>query len=344
MKAMVLREFGKALQLEHWPDPECGPADVVLEVRACGLCGTDLKIVAGDVPSVRLPHVPGHEVAGVVAEAGRDVKGLRPGDRACAHFYVPCLACEPCRAGRPNLCLEMPAGRIAGRLGFEWPGAFAERVRVPARALVRLPPDTPLDELCVCADAVATPYHALHTRLGVTAGQRLVLLGAGGGLGLHAVQIARAAGARVVAVDRGGNRIEHARALGADEGVDTAIPGQWEALLARGRFADAVIDMAGAAEIAAQATGCVKPGGHQVIVGYRYGERLPIPYQPAVSFELTFLGSRASTQSDLEAAVALVLAGKVRPVVAARVPLEQANQALESLRTAHLSGRTVLVP
>ncbi len=344
MKAMVLRAFNQPLTLETVPEPVCGPADLIVAVSACGVCATDLKIAAGSVRSVPLPHIPGHEIAGVVTAMGVDVTGFRVGDKVCAHFYVPCGSCANCRDGRTSICLHLAEGKVAGRLGFEWPGGYAERVRVPARVAVPLPPEAAAETFAISADAIATPYHALHTRLGVEAGDRLVLLGAGGGLGLHAVQIARAAGAQVVAVDKSPERLALAKELGAEECVDVAAPGAWQALLARGRFADGILDCAGAPDLGGAATQMLKAGGRYVFVGYRYAEPFPLPYQPAVSFELHFLGARASTMADLRATVALILAGQVRPVVGERLPLHRANEALESVRAGERPGRIVLIP
>jgi acryloyl-coenzyme A reductase len=344
MKAMVLRGFDQPLASETVPDPACGPEDLIVSVSACGVCATDLKIIAGHVRSVRLPHIPGHEIAGVVAAVGTQATGFHVGDKVCTHFYAPCLECENCRAGRTSICRELSGGKVAGRLGFEWPGGYADFVRVPARIAVALPPAAAVQDLAICADAIATPYHALHTRLRVEPGQTLILLGAGGGLGLHAVQLARAAGAHAIAVDRGAARLQLARDLGAEEWVDAATPGAWEALLRRGRFADGVLDLAGSPSLGGAATQALKAGGRYVIVGYRYEEPFPLPYQPAVSFELDILGSRASTMADLRAIVALVLAGRVRPVVGARLPLHRANEALECVRLAQQPGRVVLIP
>ena len=344
MKAMVLRAFNQPLTQETWPDPSCGPEDLVLAVSACGVCATDLKIAAGHVRSTPLPHIPGHEIAGAVAAVGTRVTGFHLGDKVCTHFYVACLECENCRAGRTNICLELSRGKIAGRLGFEWPGGFAEFVRVPARVAVPVPLTAAVEDLSICADAIATPYHALHARLGVAAGQTLILLGAGGGLGIHAVQLVRAAGAHAIAVDRGTERLRLAGDLGAEECVDSAVPEAWEALLRRGRFADAILDFAGSPDLGGAATQALKAGGRYVIVGYRYGEPFPLPYQPAVSFELDFLGARASTMADLRATVALIGAGQVRPIVGVRLPLQGVNDALESLRTAQRPGRIVLIP
>jgi propanol-preferring alcohol dehydrogenase len=343
MRAMVLRQFGEPLLLERVPDPACGPDDVILQVAACGVCATDLKIGAGKVKSTSLPHILGHEIAGVVAEVGADVSGLRCGDHVCAHFYVPCLRCPACRAGRTNICVEIPAGRLAGRLGFEWWGGYAEFVRVPARVVVGLPRTVNLSEVCIAADAIATPYHALRGRAGISAGETIVLLGAGG-LGLHGLQIARATGVRVIVVEKDARRREVARELGADEVVDSSFAEAWDELLGRGRFADAVVDFAGAPSLGSVAMSMVRPGGRYVIVGYQYDAPLPVPYQPMVSFEMDVLGSRASTVADLQACVDLILEGKVRPITTEPLPLEEANEALETVRRGLGVGRVVLSP
>lgn len=343
MRAMVLRAFGEPLVWETWPDPICGPQDVVLEVIACGVCATDLKIVDGHVPSVRLPHIPGHEIVGRVVACGPEVAGWEPGDVACAHFYVPCGRCDLCRAGRDNLCLALDAGREAGRLGFEWPGGFAEYVRVPARRLVRVPSGVEAAPLAIAADAIATPLHALRQRLGLRAGEEVVLLGAGGGLGLHALQIAREMGARVIAVDRGEERLNACRRLGAERCVDVDRPGAWQALLHEAPCCDAVVDLAGAPELGAKAMHLLRPAGRYVIVGYRYGAVLPISSQQAMRHEWEVKGSRASTLADLQAAVELVACGRLQPVVSERFPLQAANEALADLKEGRAPGRVLLM-
>lgn len=343
MRAMVLREWGRLLQLEFVVDPICGSDDVILQVAACGVCATDLKICEGKIKSTPLPHIPGHEIAGIVAERGANVNHLRPGDRVCAHFYVPCLVCGICRSGRTNLCSEIPAGRLGGRLGFEWDGGYAEYVRVPARVVVPLPETVRLEEVCIAADAIATAFHALHGRARVKPGERIVLLGAGG-LGVHGLQLAQAAGVQTIVVEKDTARLNLARQLGADECVRSTDEESWNGLLERGRFADAVIDFAGAPALGSAAMSLIKPGGRYVLVGYQYDTPLPVPSQPTVSFELDILGSRASTMQDLQATVEVILQGKVRPIVAPPLPLAEANDALRRVERGESVGRTVVSP
>lgn len=338
MRAMVLYEFGAPLVWERVSDPICGPEDVIIEVAGCGVCATDLKIIAGDVPGVSLPHIPGHEIAGIVVEIGSRVRGIERGQATCAHFYVPCGRCKYCAEGRTTLCSALI------RIGFNWDGGYAQYVRVPSQVLIPVPSDVDLEALCIAADAIATPLHALRRRAEIQEGWTVLILGAAGGLGLHAIQIAKLQGANVVAVDRGAERLRAAAEAGADEWVDTEVEEEWRALLERGPFVHAVIDLAGSPEAGSAAYGLLRSGGRYVAIGYRYGVPFLLPYQQTVSRELEFVGSRAATLSDVEEAVRLVLEGKIRPMVADRVPLYRANEALARLRQGSVVGRLVLIP
>lgn len=134
MHAMGLNAYERPPEFEPVPEPECGAEDLVLEVLACGVCATDLKIVRGDVPSVTLPHIPGHEIAGAVAEVGGDAEDrFKRGETACCYFFVPCNSCNNCRRGHINVCELLAGGDGAGRLGFELQGAYAQVQIAPSR-------------------------------------------------------------------------------------------------------------------------------------------------------------------------------------------------------------------
>ena len=196
MKALVLHEYNEELRLENVADPTLGPLDILLRVKACGVCGTDLKILSGKIPPpiVTLPHTPGHEIAGEVAEIGSAVRSVTVGERGLVYFYVGCKDCEMCRTGRENICFSIK------RLGFELPGGFAEFVKLPAYNFC--PVDEPISypEMGILPDAVATSYHALKTMAGMKVGEDVMIMGVGG-LGIHAVQIAKLMGAKVFAID-----------------------------------------------------------------------------------------------------------------------------------------------
>ncbi len=144
MKAMVLEKFGKPMAYRDVPEPEIGPTDILVRARAAGLCSTDLKIYDGQVPTVKLPFIMGHECAGEVAKTGSEVEGWEIGDHGVVHIYIPCGNCYQCRKGRENDCT-----RKLPRIGFERDGGFGEYVRVPARNLCRISKDIPFEQACI---------------------------------------------------------------------------------------------------------------------------------------------------------------------------------------------------
>ena len=264
MKAMVLTEFNQPLSLQEIPAPVPGPREIVVKVHYCGICGTDLKIIGGKLPGIiSLPHVPGHEIAGEVAAVGQGVTGLSLGDKGIAYIYAACHDCELCRSGRENLCFTLR------RLGFELPGGYAEYVKIPAYNFCKVSPGFPLEEMSVLTDAVATPYHALKSIASVRQGQTVLVVGAGG-LGLHAVQLARLAGARVAAADLRPESLEQARHYGAELLVKTTDGDPKKAILdwTNGAGVDVVLEGVGKDVTFSWSLYCLKRGGTLVIMGY----------------------------------------------------------------------------
>lgn len=339
MHAMVLNAYKRPLEFEPVPEPESGAEDLVLEALACGVCATDLKIVRGDVPSVTLPHIPGHEIVGAVAEVGGDAEDrFKRGDTVCCHSFVPCNSCNNCQRGHINVCELLAGGDGAGRLGFELQGAYAQYVRVPSSVAVRIPSDVDPTSVCITPDAVATAYRAVDDGAEVREGDDVVIIGAGGGLGVHPVQIAASSGAHVIAVDRGEERLGFAASSGAREVIDAAsFPAD-----ADGLKVDKVIDFAGVLGDLAILPQLLRAGGLCVAVGYRYGSSLCIPYHGCIVREIRIRGIRGSTFDDFVAALDAVVAGEAQPVVSARFPLEAANEALDHVARGERPGRTVL--
>jgi 2-desacetyl-2-hydroxyethyl bacteriochlorophyllide A dehydrogenase len=334
MQAMVLESFGAPLVRRTVPDPEPGPGEVVLRVLACGVCGSDLKIVSGALGDTPLPHVPGHEVAGEVVAQGPGVTAPRVGDRVACYFYLSCGECANCRNGRGTICL-----RLGGRIGFERDGGMAEYVRLPAALCLPVPDGVDAQTAAVLVDAIATPYHALITRGALAAGETAVVVGVGG-LGLHAVQIAHAAGARVVAVDVEPRRLDRALALGADEAVRFGAEG-WPP---RGLAADLVLDTAAAPQTLADDPRLLRPGGRLIMVGYRPGLAVAWDTADLVLREISVLPSRAATKPEVERTLELVARGRVRAAIDRRFPVSAANEAISALRAGQLDGRAVLLP
>ena len=214
MKAMVLEQFQTPLRWQDVPEPDIGPRDALVRVAANGLCATDLKISDGLVPTVPLPHIPGHEAAGEVVLVGAEVPGLQPGDHVTVYPTEGCGFCDYCRSGLENYCAAAP------RTGFEINGGFSQYMRVLGRNAVRISPEVPWEEAAIIPDAIASVYHALTRKARVQAGETVVIIGVGG-LGIHAMQLARIMGARVIAADVVPDKLRGAAEFGPDEIVNS---------------------------------------------------------------------------------------------------------------------------
>lgn len=339
MRAMVLEEYGSPLVLKDKPIPKPGPNEAVIRVRACGLCGTDLKIQAGKLPGTRVPVTMGHEPAGEVVAVGSDVRSLSEGDRVLAHFYVTCGVCEWCRTNRESVCKD-----IIGRVGFELDGGYADYLRLPASSFLPLAPGIGFEEGAILGDAVGTAYHALLRRGGLVAGETALVMGVGG-VGLHVVQMARAMGARTVAVDISDPKLDLARKCGADHAVRYGE--DYEQRVRDELGGDRphlIVETVGRPETVEANIKLLRPGGRLVIVGYLPGSTFRVDPLAALLDEISVLGSRACTKQDLKAVIDMVGRGVVKPVITQRFPLEKVNEAFKLLADDGILGRAVIVP
>ncbi|HBY95924.1 MAG TPA: zinc-binding dehydrogenase [Chloroflexi bacterium] len=341
MRALVLEEYGRPPVLREVARPEPGPQDVLVRVRANGLCATDLKMIAGHIRTITLPHIMGHEVAGEVVETGPEVTHLRPGDPVVVHVYIGCGLCVSCRTGRENLC---PGVR---RLGFELAGGFGEYLRVPARNAFRVAPSVPLEQASILSGSLATAYHGLKHKGRIQLGDTVVIVGVGG-LGVHAVQLARALGGRVIAADVVDEKLEAARAYGADAVINSAredLPTRVRELTG-GEGAEVVTEFvagSGLPAVLRQCLSCLRPGGRLVVAGYQYGHLLRVDTADLVYGQWELLGTRSSTKQDLVEVIRLVESGTVRPVVSTCYPIDEVATALDRLQRTPPLGRIVLI-
>jgi 2-desacetyl-2-hydroxyethyl bacteriochlorophyllide A dehydrogenase len=338
MKAMVLHRYGELLRAEEVPMPEPGDHEVLVRVRYCGICGTDLKIVDGKLPGIiTLPHVLGHEIAGEVAAAGAQVRGLAVGEPGIVYMYVPCHDCELCRTGRENICVSIK------RLGFEYAGGFSQYVKLPAYNFCPVSRSSPLQQMAVLTDAVATPYHALKRIAGLQHGQSVLIVGAGG-LGLHAVQLARLAGARVAAVDLRAEALRQAQEYGAELAVDPAHGDPRERVMrwTAGVGVDVVLEGVGIDATVSWSLLCLKRGGTLVLVGYDPQHPITVDTKEMHYNEWRIAGTRAATKQDLLELISLTERGELKPLVTAVMPLEEVNSGLAEVRRGTRVGRIVI--
>ena len=340
MYAMVLEQFGHPLGWREVPEPAIGDGEVLLRVMANGLCATDLKIAEGLVPTVSLPHIPGHEVAGEVAAVGAAVPGLQPDDHITVYPTESCGFCDYCRRGRENCCSTAP------RTGFELNGGFAEYMRVAGRNAVKIAPSVPWAAAAIIPDALASVYHALTARARVQAGETVLIVGIGG-LGIHAIQIAHLLGARVIAADVDGDKLNGAAEFGPAALINSRqqdLPQQVRELT-DGGGADVVVETVGGNAVAAalpESIACLRRGGSLAVLGYNYGIPLAVDTADLIYGQWSILGSRASTLQDVVEVARLVEQGRIKPVVSEQYPLHQAEQALARLRENPPLGRIVL--
>ncbi len=319
MKALVLKEYGR-LEVEEVARPAPGRDEVLVRVRACGICGSDVHGMDGSTGRRIPPIIMGHEGAGEVAGVGESVTGWKAGDRVTFDSTVYCGRCWHCLRGEVNLCDER---RVLGVscAEFRRDGAFAEYVAVPARILYRLPDGLSFEKAAM-VEAVSVAAHAVR-RTPLAAGASVVVLGAGM-IGLLVIQVLRAAGfARVIAVDLDDGRLELARRLGATAAIRAGSPGLAAGVraLCGGRGADAVFEVVGLASTVASAVECARKGGSVTLVG-NAEPRVDLPLQSVVTRQVTLIGSCASAGEYPECLELIASGGvNVTEFISASAPL-----------------------
>ncbi|HEV2342914.1 MAG TPA: alcohol dehydrogenase catalytic domain-containing protein [Actinocrinis sp.] len=326
------------LELRRVPRPVPGPEEVLVHIRAAGVCHTDLHLVDGVPDSPHFPLVPGHEIAGRIAAVGEDVSRRRVGESVSVYYYDGCGECGWCGEGLENLCRAAKS-----KWGFNVDGGFAEYVCVPARCALPIPEGLSFAEAAVLGCSGTTGVHVVEGIAGVRHGEAVVVIGAGG-VGLAAVQVACAAGATVIAVDPDADSRAAAVGVGAKDALD---PGrapaaqQLRALMPEG--CDVVVDTVGDDATPRQAIAMVRPRGRVVLVGYT--ERAAsIDVADIVTREVRVYGSVGATLAEARRTFELAAHGLLRPVIADTYPLERVGEALARLRGGRVTGRLVLEP
>ncbi|NHC22159.1 zinc-dependent alcohol dehydrogenase family protein [Nocardioides sp. IC4_145] len=344
MDAVVYRTYGERPTVEDVTEPACPADGVVVQVAATGVCRSDWHAWQGHDP-VPLPMVPGHELAGTVAEVGAEVRGWTAGDRVTVPFVVACGRCAWCAAGEHQVCPDQQ------QPGFTYAGSWAERVAVPAADtnLVRVPDELDLAAAAALGCRFATSYRALRAHGDLRAGQHLAVHGCGG-VGLSAVMIGVALGASVVATDLDPAAREAAWALGAEVVDPAAVPVADAVRDLTGGGAHVSIDAVGSPTTAAASVRSLRRRGRHVQVGLLLGEHAapPLPMDVVVAQELAVLGSHGMSAAEYPAMLDLVAAGTLDPaaLVTRRIGLAEAPDALAALGTPGAGGPgiTVVVP
>lgn len=340
MKAVQLTAHGTPGRFEarEGPAPKPDPDEVLLRVRACGLNRLDLWAEEGGLPvPVSLPRVLGAEAAGEIVELGADVDYWRKGDRVAVQSNLFCGACEYCLKGEESICLN---GKL---FGIDCDGGFAEYAVVPARALVRIPPDLDFTSAAAVALAGSTAMHMITHRAEVRSSDWVLVIAGGSGVGAHAIQIAKQLGAHVITTASTDAKREFARGLGADHVLDSGSP-DWPGEVRRitqKRGVDLVIEHVGG-ETFEKLFQCLARGGTVVTCGATAGREVKLNLWPFFVKQQRLIGSYGRTRGDLEATLEWAAMGRLRPCVHETYPLERLPDAFAALRSRKISGKIVV--
>lgn len=330
MSAARLYNAGEPLVVETVPRPVPHADEILVEVAACGLCGTDIHLaVDGDIPVSRSPITLGHEAAGVIVELGDAVAGLVVGQRVALFPSAICGECRFCRAGRESLC---EASKV---YGMSRDGALARYVAAPAFGAIPIPDEVPFAQAAIITDGVATPFHALRVRGALKAGEAVAVIGCGG-LGAHAVLLARMMGAGfIAAVDMQPEARVRALEFGADIAIDPAHEPNAGKTIRRqfGRGVDLALEFVGRAETVEMAIKTLDTSGRAVIVGVGPARPALPPLISFVGREYSVIGSFGMDKRDIEDLLALVARGRLdlSRSVTKTYPLADINEALARL-------------
>lgn len=341
MKAMVLKGPNTPFVLAQVPDPVAGPGEAVARVLACGSGLTIQHIKAGRI-AAGFPRIIGHEITGEIVATGAGVKGLAVGDAVTAYYYLNCGHCRWCLWSLEPLCTNS-----GGNVGRNCDGGYAEYIKLPAHIFIKLPEDLDYKahpaEIGVITDALATPYKVLK-RARIRSGETVAVFGAGGGVGIHQVMMAKWARARVIAVDVARNKFDACRKAGADEVVDASAGGVAQALLdlTKGEGVDVAIDYVSSTSTLEAGAKALGRRGRLVTLGGA-GQPFRASALDMLMKEQDLLGSRYVTRSEIIETLDLVARGEVWPIVTEIRPLEEAEALHERVERGQVTGRAALL-
>ena len=335
-----IHQWGGPLRWEPFEvsDPLAG--EIRIRVEACGIGLTVLNCIRGDLANdaARLPRVPGHEIVGVVDAVGPEVTAPAVGERVMAYFYLVCGSCDACRTGQDSLCRN-----LAGWVGVHRDGGYAPYTVLPARNAVALPAGIPAAQATAIPDAIATPLHVCKNRARIHPGDRAVIIGAGGGVGSHMVEMAALFGASVVGLEASETKFEAIRMMGgtpilSQSFSDVDLKPAWGT-----EPPTVVIDLLGSRASLEWGINTLSLGGRLVVLTTFRDVDVVLSPRDLVLRELTILGSRYASKGELAESAQLVAGGKIQPVVSHVVPPSQIEAVHGELQDGGLIGRGAVI-
>ena len=339
MKAARITEWGGPLELAEVADPAPGAGEVRVRVEACGIGLTVVNCIQGQLGNdpAWLPRIPGHELVGIVDAVGEGVDPARVGERVVAYFYLVCGSCRRCLNSQDSLC-----ERFRGNVGVAIDGGYAEYAVLPALNALPVPAGVEPVAATTIPDAIATPIHVAR-RAAIGPETRVAVIGAGGGVGIHMAQVARAYGAEVAGLDVVADKLAYLEGELGIPGVDSsdfgavALPAHW------GGRADVIVDLVGRPPTLDWALGALDRDGRLVCLTTFRDVELTVSPRALVQSQLAVLGTRYNSRAEVGIASELVRSGRVRPVVTRQVSLDGVAETHDALRAGTLVGRGALV-
>ena len=341
MKAVLFREHGgpEKLRYEELPVPKIGPQDVLVRVKACALNHLDLWVRQGSPAyAVPLPHVGGSDVSGTVEQTGAQVEGIAVGTQVFVSPGISCWNCEFCLAGRDNMC------RTYHLLGAGRHGGYAEYVNVPFRNVLPIPENVTVEQAAAFPLVSVTAFHMLFGLAKLQTGETMLVMGAGSGVGMMAVQLAKLAGARVITTVGSDDKIPKAVILGADAVINHSKEKVSERvkLLTEGRGVDVVVEHIGP-EVWDSCLESLSKGGRLITCGATTGGDVTLNLRSLYSRQLTVKGSYMGTRAELVKAAELMGQKRLVAVIDRTFPLQEARAAQELMVSRKFFGKIVLV-
>jgi propanol-preferring alcohol dehydrogenase len=341
MECLQLEEWGGELQRVDVPVPEPRPGEALIEVAATSVGLTVRNAINGDLGDepTHLPRIPGHEIVGRIVETEDASTAFDEGDLVAAYFYLICGRCNACLSGHESLCENFD-----GFVGVEVDGGYAEYVRLPVQSVVKLPEEIDPVAATAVPDAIGTPYHIVEQRTDISPGDDVLVLGAGGGVGIHLVQMADYFGGDVTAVDRVDEKLEKCEDLGARYTVNTDRRTLTEFADENGIQYDVVVDFTGVMELLEESLSLLARRGRLVNLTGFPGRSFDLSPREQVLSELEVVGSRYCSRHELRRSAELVVDGVIEPVVSDVVGMEGVQELLDTIEAGELVGRGAMTP
>ncbi len=328
-----LNKINDNIEIKNYDAPEPEDDEVTVEQAYSGVCFRDILTKQGFFPRVALPIIPGHEIGGTIVKKGKNVKSFSIGDKVSSLIYVPCGKCEFCLTGRENLCPNKKS------FGETLNGGYSKYVNVNTSSLVKVPPGVPEEAIPIAACVTAMLVHAIVKMGRIERGDNVLITGAGGGVGVHAIQIVKAYGGHPIAETSSQWKEEELYKLGADHIVHAS--DDFNADVKKLGGADIVLEDVGIRTFN-KSLRSLKTGGRMIVIGNLNPEPVSLPLGLIILKGNTIKGSITSTREDLKIALDLNASGKVKPIIGRKINISEINRAYDAMLAREIFGRVLV--